>query len=608
MDVIDGPALALPDGVRAADAPRVLIEAANTEGSSWGAFVQARVTGGWCGAGSLDAQAYTLEVLPGAGGLARARIESPSIQGVRHALATLAGVVSSAEAAPDARRVVSRARITDRPAFAARGVMLDVSRCRIPTMREFVRILDTLALLKINHAQLYTEHTFAYPGHEEAWRGWSPITPDELRRLDDLARERGIELAANQNCFGHLRHWLELPRYAHLAETHGEWMFDAWPRSGPFSLCPTDPASLAFVASLLDEQLPCVRSGLVNIGCDETYDVGAGRSAGEVSRRGRASVCVEFLARVIDAARARGKRSMFWADVALSDERAAGAIPGDAIALAWGYEPDSPFDRWCEVLAARRASAHHPGGGDGEFWVCPGTSSWRSIAGRTRERHGNLASAAHAGRRSGASGVLVCDWGDSGHHQVWPVAAMGIAHGAAMAWNPDAPFDAAAAARVVLGAGCEHAGPWLEAMGDVDAALREACLGLSRPGMSGRLRNQSAMFIDMITPWDRHRDVGEVGLWRDAAEGLEELASRRPRVAHSLVNAELEHVAATARFALARAVARREAGGSARAGSLREALAELRRRHGELWLVRSRVGGLARSANAWDACESGMPA
>ena len=107
-------------------------------------------------------------------------------------------------------------------------VMLDVSRDRIPTMEEFGRIVPWLASLKVNHLQLYTEHTFAYAGHEEVWRGWSPLTPAEIREIDALCIGHGIELAANQNCFGHLRTWLELPRYAHLAETHGDWVFDVW--------------------------------------------------------------------------------------------------------------------------------------------------------------------------------------------------------------------------------------------------------------------------------------------------------------------------------------------------------------------------------------------
>ena len=253
-------------------------------------------------------------------------------------------------------------------AIPVRGVMLDVSRDRVPTMDHLLATVDLLASLKFNHLQLYTEHTFAYAGHEEVWRGWSPITPDEVRTLDERCRARGITLAANQNCFGHLAHWLRHPRYAPLAETHGEWMFMDWPRSGPFSLCPLDPGSIELIDDLLGQLLPCFSSGLVNIGCDETFDVGQGRSREEVARRGeggRVSLYLDFVRQICDRVRARDFRPMFWADIALSQPECIGDIPEDMIALAWGYEPDAPFARWCDLLRSAAGRARTSPGREG---------------------------------------------------------------------------------------------------------------------------------------------------------------------------------------------------------------------------------------------------
>ena len=53
-------------------------------------------------------------------------------------------------------------RIDDWPDFPARGVMLDISRDKVPTMATLFALVDLLAELKINQLQLYTEHTFAY--------------------------------------------------------------------------------------------------------------------------------------------------------------------------------------------------------------------------------------------------------------------------------------------------------------------------------------------------------------------------------------------------------------------------------------------------------------
>jgi hexosaminidase len=58
-------------------------------------------------------------------------------------------------------------RIDDAPELAVRGVLLNVSRDKVPTRATLEGLIDLLAGWKINQVQLYTEHTFAYPGHEE---------------------------------------------------------------------------------------------------------------------------------------------------------------------------------------------------------------------------------------------------------------------------------------------------------------------------------------------------------------------------------------------------------------------------------------------------------
>ncbi len=477
--------------------------------------------------------------------------------------------------------------IEDQPAFAHRGIMLDVSRDRVPLQEELSLASSQFAALKINHVQLYTEHTFAYAGHEEVWSGWSPITAEEVRKLVQRFGYLNVELAANQNCFGHLASWLRHPKYAHLAETHGDWVFDVWPRSGPFSLCPVDPKSLELVEDMLGQLLPCFTSLLVNIGCDETYDIGFGRSKEEVAKRGRAAVYMEFVSKIAAVARKHGKRPMFWADIALSHPECVKDIPDDMISLAWGYEPEAQFARWCELL--REAGR--------EVWVCPGTSSWRSITGRTTERHGNIKAAAEQGTAGGASGFLMCDWGDTGHHQQWPISLMGIAHGAAAAWNPKAPFDPRAASLHVFGDRSLSVGPWLEELGDVDLKLRQTCGALSAPGRI-KLPNQSAMFIDMLKKLEEQVEVGKLKDWEEAADRIEQLSKTPCRqTCPPRLNDELRHTIEVARFAAARGVGRRRPGGLTKADRnvLRDQLEGIIAEHRRLWLVRSRVGGLDHS-------------
>ncbi len=534
---------------------------------------------------SLREQRYAVRVSPAATpGGPLARVAAPSITGARYGLWTLAQLI---------RRFGSRLpalAVEDQPAFRTRGVMLDVSRCRVPTMPELLRQVDLLASWKVNHLQLYTEHTFAYKDHREVWEGWSPMTAEQVRELDQHCRARGIELAANQNCFGHLTRWLELPAYAHLAETHGDWMFDVWPRKGPWSLCPTDPASVAFVRGLLEELLPNYACPLVNIGCDEVYDIAYGRSSAEVARRGeggRAAVFAEFVNSVCAAARAVGKRPMFWADMLTNQPEAAAGIDPGGLALVWGYEPDHDFATPTKKMTT----------GGREVWVCPGTSSWLTFFGRTTERRGNIASAVAQGAAAGASGVLTTDWGDKGHRQQRPIGLLGLAHGAAASWNArdGEGFDARSASLHALGDPSLEAGPWVERTGDIDAPLRACTLGLSRPGMTGRLRNAGALAVDLDVPIEERREAGSLELWRSAAEELGGV--RVPSRVVGELRDELEHALDGARLAAARAVARRYPGGLSEQAKkiLAEQCRGVMAEHARLWRTWCREGGLSKS-------------
>jgi hexosaminidase len=546
---------------------------------------------------SIPGQAYDLRIIddappPGAPPDAPTwafQLTTASPAGRRLAIATIQQLLRRFP------RALPRLAIHDEPSFATRGVMLDISRTRVPTMPQLFEIVDRLAALKFNHLQLYTEHTFAYVGHEDAWAGASPMTPDEVRALDDHCAAQGIELAANQNCFGHLAHWLRLPRYAHLAETHADWMFDVWPRSGPFSLCPTDPASLAFVDDLLEQLLPCFRSAIVNIGADETYDVGWGRSKDAVQRLGKASVYAKFVSEICQRVSARNKRPAFWADIALSHPEALDLLPKDLIALAWDYEPTARFEQWCKLLRSVGREA----------WVCPGTSCWRSTTGRSRERRGNLRAAATAGAAHGATGFLVCAWGDVGHTQQWPITLHALAHAAQAAWNADASdrFDPRAASLHAFDDDSLTLGPWLEALGDADEPLRRLCGRLSRPAQQGEftLLNQTALFADLHNCAITDRaEVGSLELWRDAFGRVEDAWVAMPRGLDPLVTQELEHTVDVARLALRRAIARRSGTPGTIATIARDDLLQraqgVLEGHRRLWPARSRPGGLDASS------------
>lgn len=531
---------------------------------------------------SIASQRYSLTIDPHA-----ISIETSHIAGLRLAIFTLRQLLATAPGAAGGR-LLPCLRIEDEPSFPTRGAMLDVSRTRVPTMAHLFETVDRLASLKFNHLQLYTEHTFAYSFAEDVWHGCGPMTPDEIRRLDEHCRLLGVELSANQNCFGHLHAWLNTPKFAPLAETHGDWMFDVWPRKGAHSICPTDPASDTFVASLLDELLPCFASPLVNVGCDETYDIGFGRSKEAVSSRGRAAVYLDFVSRIDAMVRARGRRAMFWGDIALSHPESIANVPREIIALAWGYEPQSPFDQWGQTLREHGREA----------WVCPGTSTWRTITSRTSERRGNINNAARAGLKYGATGFLACDWGDTGHHQQWPLTLNALGHAAQAAWDASNP-DASTASRSLhaLADPFGSLAAYIDELGDADLPLRETCGELSRPGKPSRLLNQTAIFIDMHKNLGEDTHVGELRDWESTLDRLRGLAARIPAGHSSLASDEMSHTLDVATFAAERGSLRRRVGGlqSADRARLAAKLRAVMDEHARLWRIKSREGGLPQS-------------
>ena len=317
--------------------------------------------------------------------------------------------------------------LRDWPDFARRGVMLDISRGRVPKLETLLDLAEKLSDFKINELQLYTEHTFAYKKYERIWQGWGALTAGEIRILDARCRELGIDLVPNQNSFGHLRHFLadaRLKKLGELAEPYEDASGDFLRR--PTTLAPNHPGTLPFLRHLYDELLPNFSSSFFNVGCDETWDLGRGLSQKKCASAGKGKVYLDFLKKIHREAVARGRKMMFWGDIVLKHPQLIRKLPGeDLVALNWGYEAGHPF----ASEAARFAKAKIP------FYVCPGTSTWQTLVGRHDNALANLRAAARTGKKFGAAGLLNTDWGDGGHPQPLAVSWPMFAAGAALAWN-----------------------------------------------------------------------------------------------------------------------------------------------------------------------------
>lgn len=551
----------------------------------------AAVSKGWKSGGRTDVtlatdpasapvpEGYRLVIAPDA-----VRISSPAEAGLLRAATTLRQIA----------RVCGRdwpcAEIDDAPAFPVRGLLLDISRDKVPTMDTLRGIVDLLAELKFNRLELYMEHTFAYRAHPEVWADASPVTPDEIRTLDAWCRESGIELVPNQNSFGHMERWLKHPRYAPLAEAP-EGSVPPWggPRRGPSTLDPGNPASLDLIRGLYDELLPCFTSRTFNIGCDETWELGQGRSHTRCEAEGRGRVYLGFLRSLHADVRARGFAAQAWGDVVHQHPDLIPELPRDLAMLEWGYEAAHDFDGRC----ARFAAAGLP------FLVCPGTSTWNSIAGRWTNARGNLAAAARAGLAQGAGGFLVTDWGDGGHFQPWPASWLPLAAASACAWSGAPPAEA----DLLRGA---DAHVFRDAGGGAASVARDLADAYRLPG---REPDNASLFFKWLqpdVPAGLRTGMDPVRI-RAAAETIGGIAARLPRPRPGRPGAEQVRDEFVWAAGLMRLGAERGAAlcegrpdvdlRATLAPALRTVVAEHRR----LWLLRNRPGGLRESAARLEA-------
>lgn len=313
----------------------------------------------------------------------------------------------------------------DAPALPVRGLMLDISRGKVPTLADLCALVDRLSRLKYNQLQLYVEgFSFAYPSFPEVWQDKMPLTPDEVKYLDAYCKARFIELVPNQNSLGHMMPWLLRPEFAHLAESdHGmALMGQTMPCS---TMDPYDPGSLQLVEKMMDDMIPCFGSDWFNVNLDEPFELGTGKSKAEAEARGVAAVYLDYTKALHKAVTARGKKMMMWGDILFKHPEAQKDLPQDITVLDWGYEDITPFEAHAAVMEEQGRS----------FLCCPGTSTWTTLTGRTNNMLANIRNAACAAIAHKGLGVLLTEWGDNGHLEYEPINEPAIAWNAACSWG-----------------------------------------------------------------------------------------------------------------------------------------------------------------------------
>jgi hexosaminidase len=304
--------------------------------------------------------------------------------------------------------------IRDWPALRYRGTQVDLARGPVPKLSYLKRIVRTIAEFKMNQLYLYMEDSFRLQGQPLVGLLSDTLSQDDWKQLVSYAANYHVDLIpATEDC-GHLHKVLRFEQYSSLAERpHGH------------GVAAQNPEALAFLDKMYQQLVPIFPSGLYHIGCDETFDLGLGRSARLVAKEGYGQVYVDNLIKVADLVHRYNKQVMFWGDIAVEHPEMIPRLPRNLIVASWEYGPHPSYEKWIKPFEETGM----------EIFVCPWVGTSTVIMGDYDEAARDIEGFLSDGKKAGAIGTDVTVWNDDGEN-LYGMNWWSIVYGAAAAWEP----------------------------------------------------------------------------------------------------------------------------------------------------------------------------
>jgi NAD(P)-dependent dehydrogenase (short-subunit alcohol dehydrogenase family) len=295
-----------------------------------------------------------------------------------------------------------------------------MARGPVPKLDYLKRIVRTIAEFKLNQLYFYMEDSFPLNGQPLVGVLSDTLSQDDWKELVAYAARFHVDIVPAQNSCGHLHKVLRFERYADLAETaHGH------------VLAPQE-SSYAFIQSMYEQMIPVFPTPFYNVGCDETWDLGRGKSAPRAQQIGLGRLYIENLLRVHDIVHAYNKQVIFWGDIALEYPDLIKTLPKDMLVATWEYFVHPNYDKWLKPYADVGM----------KIIVCPWVGNTNLIMPDYEQAAHNIGHFVSEGKKVGAIGMDDTVWNDDGE-TLYGLNWWSIVYGAATAWEAGIP-DAAA--------------------------------------------------------------------------------------------------------------------------------------------------------------------
>ena len=166
--------------------------------------------------------------------------------------------------------------------------MIDVSRNAVMKKSQVKKIITLMALFGMNRLMLYTEDTYEMKKYPYFGYLRGRYTKEDLKELDEHAKNMGVELVPCIQTLDHLARALRWDAFGEI-------------KDGPSNLLMEEEKTYEFIEEMIKMCRECFSTSNIHVGMDECWNLGLGQYLAKHGLpKDRMSLFINHLKRVIE--------------------------------------------------------------------------------------------------------------------------------------------------------------------------------------------------------------------------------------------------------------------------------------------------------------------
>ncbi len=338
-------------------------------------------------------------------------IKSPTYRGIFYGVNSLIQLIERSS------NNLPFCKIIDYPNMQIRGISDDISRGQVSTLENFKKIIENIARYKMNTYMPYIEDVIELSGYPTIGINRGALTKEEIKELHKFAAENFIDIIPIFQTLGHYENILTQPEFLKYAEFPGAASLDV-----------SNPLIYPFLESMLKEVFDLFPSEYINIGADESYDVGLGNSKPLAEKSSLAEIHLQHYLKVFDICKKYNKKVMMYSDILLNHPEIIDRLPKDVIPVDWHYRPERDYKSTQKFDKAGL-----------KYIVSPTVWNFVTAFPANYNTFPNVKNITLSGIKNNSIGMINSNWGDYGAETFKELIYLGYAYSAACSWNINDP-------------------------------------------------------------------------------------------------------------------------------------------------------------------------